>query len=104
MTGLPGGTFVAKTSNGLGYIDEIIRPRDTRWTIIRSLRTLKNKRQSWEEAWKDIEIVGPPKPGVTLTGRTAGYAERVGMREIDVSLTHSHTMAGASCVVRLERT
>ena len=23
--------------------------------------------------WKDIEIVGPPKPGVTLTGRTAGY-------------------------------
>jgi phosphopantetheinyl transferase (holo-ACP synthase) len=39
---------------------------------------------------------------VTLTGRTAGYAERVGMREIDVSLTHSHTMAGAACVVRLE--
>ena len=30
----------------LGYIDEIIRPRDTRWTIIRSLRTLANKRQS----------------------------------------------------------
>jgi propionyl-CoA carboxylase beta chain len=30
----------------LGYIDEIIRPRDTRETIIRSLRTLKNKRQS----------------------------------------------------------
>jgi propionyl-CoA carboxylase beta chain len=30
----------------LGYIDEIIRPRDTRWAIIRSLRTLKNKRQS----------------------------------------------------------
>jgi propionyl-CoA carboxylase beta chain len=29
----------------LGYIDEIIRPRDTRWTIVRSLRTLKNKRQ-----------------------------------------------------------
>ena len=53
--------------------------------------------------WKDIEIVGPPKPGVTLTGRTAGYAERVGMREIDVSLTHSHTMAGAACVVLLER-
>ncbi len=30
----------------LGYIDEIIRPRETRWTIIRSLRTLANKRQS----------------------------------------------------------
>ena len=30
----------------LGYIDEIIRPRDTRHTIIRSLRTLANKRQT----------------------------------------------------------
>jgi len=30
----------------LGYIDEIIRPRDTRWTIVRSLRTLRNKRQA----------------------------------------------------------
>jgi propionyl-CoA carboxylase beta chain len=29
----------------LGYIDEIIRPRDTRWTIVRSLRVLANKRQ-----------------------------------------------------------
>jgi propionyl-CoA carboxylase beta chain len=30
----------------LGYIDEIIRPRDTRWTIVRALRTLRNKRQT----------------------------------------------------------
>jgi propionyl-CoA carboxylase beta chain len=30
----------------LGYIDEIIRPRDTRWTIVRSLRVLANKRQT----------------------------------------------------------
>lgn len=30
----------------LGYIDEIIRPRDTRWTIVRSLRMLANKRQA----------------------------------------------------------
>jgi acetyl-CoA carboxylase carboxyltransferase component len=30
----------------LGYIDEIIRPRDTRHTIIRALVTLANKRQS----------------------------------------------------------
>jgi propionyl-CoA carboxylase beta chain len=29
----------------LGYIDEIIRPRDTRPHLIRALRTLKNKRQ-----------------------------------------------------------
>ena len=46
--------------------------------------------------WKDIEIVGPPKPGVTLTGTTAGVRRARGMREIDVSLTHSHTMAGAA--------
>jgi propionyl-CoA carboxylase beta chain len=30
----------------LGYIDEIIRPRDTRASVIRALRTLRNKRQS----------------------------------------------------------
>jgi holo-[acyl-carrier protein] synthase len=51
--------------------------------------------------WKEIEIVGPPKPGVTLSGRTLAFAERVGMREIDVSLTHSHTMAAATCVADL---
>jgi holo-[acyl-carrier protein] synthase len=52
--------------------------------------------------WKEIEIVGPPKPGVTLSGRTLAYARRVGMQELDVSLTHSHTMAGAACVAVLE--
>ncbi|RDI74507.1 acpS: holo-[acyl-carrier-protein] synthase [Gaiella occulta] len=52
--------------------------------------------------WKEIEIVGPPKPGVTISGKTARFAEKVGMRDIDVSLTHSHTMAGAACVVELE--
>jgi holo-[acyl-carrier protein] synthase len=51
--------------------------------------------------WKEIEIVGPPKPGVTLSGKTLRWAERVGMREIDVSLTHSHTMAGATCIADL---
>jgi holo-[acyl-carrier protein] synthase len=51
--------------------------------------------------WKEIEIVGPPKPGVTLSGRTLRWAERVGVREIDVSLTHSHTMAAATCVADL---
>lgn len=53
--------------------------------------------------WKEIEIVGPHKPGVTLSGKTLAFAERVGMTDIDVSLTHSHTMAGAVCVVDVER-
>jgi holo-[acyl-carrier protein] synthase len=52
--------------------------------------------------WKEIEIVGPPKPGVTLSGRTEHFAAEMGMREIDVSLTHSHTMAGAACVAVTE--
>ena len=52
--------------------------------------------------WKEIEIVGPPKPGVTLAGKTLRWAEKVGMREIDVSLTHSHTIAAATCVADLE--
>jgi holo-[acyl-carrier protein] synthase len=52
--------------------------------------------------WKEIEIVGPPKPGVTLTGKTLRWAERVGAGPIDVSLTHSHTMAGAVAVVELD--
>lgn len=52
--------------------------------------------------WKEIEIVGPPKPGITLAGKTLRFAERVGMREIDVSLTHSHTVAAATCVAELD--
>jgi propionyl-CoA carboxylase beta chain len=30
----------------LGYIDEVIRPRQTRWKLIQSLRMLRNKRQA----------------------------------------------------------
>jgi holo-[acyl-carrier protein] synthase len=51
--------------------------------------------------WKEIEIVGRPKPGVTLSGKTLRFAERVGMRALDVSLTHSRTMAGAVAVAEL---
>jgi holo-[acyl-carrier protein] synthase len=52
--------------------------------------------------WKEIEIVGRQKPGVTLTGRTLAFAERVKLRKLDVSMTHSHTMAGATAVAELE--
>ena len=50
--------------------------------------------------WKEIEIVGRPKPGVTLTGRTRAYAERVGAGAIDLSMTHSRELAAAICVVQ----
>ena len=51
--------------------------------------------------WKEIEIVGPPTRRDALR-RTLRFAERVGMRDIDVSLTHSHTMAAATCVADLD--
>jgi len=49
--------------------------------------------------WKDVEIVGRPKPAVRLSGRTAAYAERVGAGSIDLSMTHSRELAAAICVV-----
>ena len=49
--------------------------------------------------WKDVEIVGRPKPAVRLSGRTAAYAERVGAGEIDLSMTHSREIAAAIAVV-----
>lgn len=49
--------------------------------------------------WKEIEIVGRPKPRVTLSGRTLAFAERVRAGAIDLSMTHSHEIAAAICVV-----
>ena len=49
--------------------------------------------------WKEIEIVGRPKPGVTLSGRTRRAWERLGAGEIDLSMTHSRELAAAICIV-----
>ena len=49
--------------------------------------------------WKDVEIVGRPKPAVRLSGRTAAFAEREGAGAIDLSMTHSRELAAAICVV-----
>jgi len=49
-------------------------------------------------AWKEIEIVGRPKPSVRLTGRIGTWAERRGVREIDLSMTHSRELAQAVAV------
>jgi len=49
--------------------------------------------------WKEVEIVGRPKPGVRLSGRTAAFAERVRAGAIDLSMTHSRELASAICVV-----
>jgi holo-[acyl-carrier protein] synthase len=49
--------------------------------------------------WREIEIVGRPKPGVALSGRTKAWAERVGASRIELSMTHSRELATAVCVV-----
>jgi holo-[acyl-carrier protein] synthase len=49
--------------------------------------------------WREIEIVGRPKPSVSLTGRTAAFAERVRAGGIDLSMTHSREIAAAIAVV-----
>lgn len=50
-------------------------------------------------AWKEVEIVGRPKPGVRLSGRLAAWAERRGAGAIDLSMTHSRELASAVAVV-----
>ena len=49
--------------------------------------------------WKEIEIVGRPKPSVSLTGKTAAWAEKVAAGLIDLSMTHSRELAAAVAVV-----
>ncbi len=50
-------------------------------------------------AWKEIEIVGRPKPTVRLSGRLAARAEAIGAAGIDLSMTHSRELAQAVAIV-----
>jgi holo-[acyl-carrier protein] synthase len=50
-------------------------------------------------AWKEIEIVGRPKPSVRLSGRLAEIAAARGVQAIDLSMTHSRELAQAVAVV-----
>ena len=50
--------------------------------------------------WKEIEIVGRPKPGVRLSGRTRAFAERIRAGAIELSMTHSRELAAAICLVQ----
>ena len=49
--------------------------------------------------WREIEIAGRPKPGVSLSGWTKDWSERVRAGSIDLSMTHSKELAAAICVV-----
>ena len=50
-------------------------------------------------AWREVEIVGRPKPSVRLSGRLAAWAERAGAGAIDLSMTHSRDLASAVAVI-----
>ena len=52
-----------------------------------------------EWMWRDIGIGGRPKPAVTLSGRPAEFAARLGATAIDLSMTHSKGMAAAVAVI-----
>jgi holo-[acyl-carrier protein] synthase len=52
--------------------------------------------------WREIEVIGRPKPGVQLSGRTAQVAERIGAGRIELSMTHSRDLAAAVAVVMTE--
>jgi holo-[acyl-carrier protein] synthase len=49
--------------------------------------------------WKEIEIVGRPKPSVRLSGRLAAIAAARGVQAIDLSMTHSRELAQAVAVI-----
>jgi holo-[acyl-carrier protein] synthase len=53
------------------------------------------------EAWdpRDVEVIGGGPPSVNLRGSAGRRAEELGVR-VEVSLTHTHGMAGAVAVTR----
>jgi holo-[acyl-carrier protein] synthase len=50
-------------------------------------------------AWREVEIVGRPKPAVHLSGRLAERANALGIDSVDLSMTHSRELAQAVAVV-----
>ncbi len=52
--------------------------------------------------WKEIEIVGRPRPGVSLKGETKAWAEKMNVERVDLSLTHSKGLAAAVAILSIE--
>jgi len=49
-------------------------------------------------AWREIEVTGGGRPGVRLAGRTAEAAADLGVRRVELSLTHTAAHAAAVAV------
>jgi holo-[acyl-carrier protein] synthase len=65
--------------------------------VLKAFGTGKRGRMRWTE----VEILNEPhngRPAVRLAGAVASYAKRHGLREIDVSLSHTGDMALAMAV------
>jgi len=56
-------------------------------------------------AWTDIEVVNNPagQPQVTLTGEVEKLAEKLGIKHISVSITHTANFAIASAVALAQK-
>ncbi len=67
---------------------------------------LKLKGTGWRGkiAWTDIEIVNNPagRPEVTLRGEVEKLAEKLGIKHISVSITHTANFAIASAVALVQ--
>ena len=50
-------------------------------------------------AWREIEIVGRPKPSVRLHGRIGAWARQSRAGAVDLSMTHSRELAIAVAVI-----
>ena len=48
--------------------------------------------------WMEIEIAGRPRP----SGKTKAWAEKMGVEQVDLSMTHSKGMAAAVAILSLE--
>ena len=53
--------------------------------------------------WKEIEIVGRPRPSVSLSGKTKAWAEKMKVEQVDLSMTHSKGMAAAVAILSVEK-
>ncbi len=52
--------------------------------------------------WKEIEIVGRPRPSVSLSGQTKAWAEKMKVEQVDLSMTHSKGVAAAVAILLIE--
>ncbi len=52
--------------------------------------------------WLEIEIAGRPRPAVSFSGKTKAWAEKMGVEQIDLSMTHSKGMAAAVAILSFE--